>query len=441
MILDLSYPDGGSVNDHTAPDNTIPMRYDGAQAMAQRALQVEHEFPGRAAMLSGDLNGAFKHIPVHADHVGMFAGTIPELGILVIDLACPFGWTDSPGHYWVAGEGINHLHVSGRLLWPLQPVGGRDQFDGKAWCDDHNCIEPDVGSRLAEAEISLRTAMIQVLGPDACNDDKFTSWFRRGTSLGLVWDLEQQLLSLPDDKIAKATGRVRAMFAVAWTTRSQLNQLLGSLRHVATCVRAATPFFQRLAALSRRSGRHARVAITASARDDLRWFLLILQHAGLNQVSFTRFTNSTAPSVAIFMDASDLGLCALNPARKEYLQVRFDAAELRQIATFKAGASSEFGINPRELMSAVFASLVWGRPVVCAVTARALLDRQLHRRGVEQPTRDPQHLCPDVAARHGVARGPTQLLHVRCAHPRGRERDGGRRQQSVAIVDDGGELR
>ncbi|ETO84379.1 hypothetical protein F444_01690 [Phytophthora nicotianae P1976] len=59
------------------------------------------------------------------------------------------------------------------------------------------------------------------------------------------------------------------------------------------------------------------------------------------------------------MDASDRGLCALWPARKEYLQLEFDADELQQIADFNGLTSDEFSINIRELMSAVFAAIVW----------------------------------------------------------------------------------
>ena len=118
------------------------MRYEGARDMALRILESERDFPGRTKMLTGDVSGAFKLCPLHADHVGRFAGTIPDLGILVIDLTCPFGWTGSPGHYWVAGKGINFLHASGAPRWPLQPSHAGMPFDGKAWCDDCDAVLP-----------------------------------------------------------------------------------------------------------------------------------------------------------------------------------------------------------------------------------------------------------------------------------------------------------
>ncbi|ETL38305.1 hypothetical protein L916_10098 [Phytophthora nicotianae] len=92
LIHDLSYPKGASVNDNTAEEGEITISYDGAVAIANRVLDVASEHPDQQHMMTGDVNGAFLHIPIAAEVVGRFAGTIPELGILVIDLYCPFGW-------------------------------------------------------------------------------------------------------------------------------------------------------------------------------------------------------------------------------------------------------------------------------------------------------------------------------------------------------------
>ncbi|KAF1324822.1 hypothetical protein FI667_g9648, partial [Globisporangium splendens] len=360
VIHDLSFPAGGSLNDLTQQDATVKITYDGARALALRFLKVEEEHPGQAKIMCGDVSGAFRHIHIHADHVGRFAGTIPELGILVIDLSCPFGWTRSPAEYWVAGGAINYLHSQSAPVWTKQPPAGLSLFDGKVWCDDHICIEPDVGTRLTEAELSLHEAMIDVLGPDSCNDDKFTGWARVGSALGLHWDFIKQEVSMPPAKIAKALGRVTDMLRSPTTSRVHLNKLLGSLRHVVTCIQPAAPFFQQLAALQRMTTRHSQVVVHEDARGDLLWFRAILQAQYLNRLPLARFARSQSLTIEIWMDASDLGLCAVFPARKEYLQVKFDEDERRRISACKDGLKSDFGINVRELMSTVFAAIVWG---------------------------------------------------------------------------------
>ncbi|KAJ8563900.1 hypothetical protein ON010_g7447 [Phytophthora cinnamomi] len=135
-IHDLSYPEGILVNDNTADDTSVIVNYDGPPALAQHILHVQAEFPNDTIIMSGDVSGAFKHIPIHTDHIGRFATTL------------------SPQHYWTAGAAISHIHASSRPTWLIQPIGAAQLYDAETWCDDHNLIEPDVGTRLAEANNS-----------------------------------------------------------------------------------------------------------------------------------------------------------------------------------------------------------------------------------------------------------------------------------------------
>lgn len=66
------------------------------------------------------------------------------------------------------------------------------------------------------------------------------------------------------------------------------------------------------------------------------------------------------PTVEILMDVSDEGLCVLFPSQKQFIRVRYSTEELEKLAIFKSSVTSEFGINLCELMSAVFAALMWG---------------------------------------------------------------------------------
>ncbi|ETI54879.1 hypothetical protein F443_02379 [Phytophthora nicotianae P1569] len=58
-------------------------------------------------------------------------------------------------------------------------------------------------------------------------------------------------------------------------------------------------------------------------------------------------------------DASDQGLCALFPAHRQYLQVKFTVEELELIQSCNDAGDNTFRINVRQLLSAVFASLLW----------------------------------------------------------------------------------
>lgn len=201
--------------------------------------------------------------------------------------------------------------------------------------------------------------MVTILGPFAFNEETFTPWFVEGKALGLQWNLKLLTMPMPADKVAKALHRIEVAQAIQTVSKTQLNKLLGSLRHVATCVRAATPFFQRISSLARSTSRFHPSAISEEVREDLRWFAAILRIGRLNSVPLSRIVDSRPPYFHIHMDASDLGLCAIWPARKEYLQVKFDEEERLHIANFNAAMSDEWSINIRELMSAVFAAVVW----------------------------------------------------------------------------------
>lgn len=167
IIHELSFPSGDSVNDETLPGDAIDITYDGAPVVARRIVELR-EAGHDTQMMTGDVkdvNAAFRHIPIQSDYVGRFSGCVPELGILVIDLSCPFGWTDAPGYYWVAGAAIKHLYEHSAPSWSGMIQEEREPFTCSAWCDDYICVKPDIGTRLPEANIALRSAMTEVLGP------------------------------------------------------------------------------------------------------------------------------------------------------------------------------------------------------------------------------------------------------------------------------------
>lgn len=88
VIHDLSHPKGASVNDQELEESGVVVTYDGAAILAKRALHVAALHPGAVRMSTGDVEGAFRNIRIAAEAAGRFSATIPELGILVIDLCC-----------------------------------------------------------------------------------------------------------------------------------------------------------------------------------------------------------------------------------------------------------------------------------------------------------------------------------------------------------------
>lgn len=364
VIHDLSFPTGLSTNAASSPHDIPPLTYCPIHTLASRIEEIFSMNPHASIkMKKGDVKSAFRNVPVNADIAKWFVGRVPEDNATVIDLSLPFGWTGSPAFYGVFGGAISYLlgHEAPSTLDPHS--SDSERFFSFEWVDDHVLIEEDRERRLELCECALRLAMLATLGPRSINEAKFSTWESKTEVLGLEWDTIERTVSMPMDKIEKALQRVHDVLRTGRASRTQLDQLLGSLRHVCTCIRSAKPFYQRIVAMWRRAHTYRRMRLTPGAHLDLLWFEHTLQKGRLRSVPTSFFGNLPEPDVHLYMDASDFGLCVLHPARHEFLRVCFDHQELELIRACKESTDCGdpgFTINVREQLSAVLALLTWG---------------------------------------------------------------------------------
>jgi hypothetical protein len=98
LINDYSMPRGESVNDFTDRSNFPSISYNPPRDIAKRIHHLITSHVGECLLLMlGNVSGAFRHIPKHADSVHMLAFIFENL--LLIDLACGFSWCGSPAFY------------------------------------------------------------------------------------------------------------------------------------------------------------------------------------------------------------------------------------------------------------------------------------------------------------------------------------------------------
>lgn len=96
-VNDYSFPEGAFVNDFTDRTDFPKIAYNPSD-IARRIFELKTRFPGHPILtMLGDVSGAFRHIPVSALHVHMFAFQFE--GVIVLDLSCGFGWCGSPAYY------------------------------------------------------------------------------------------------------------------------------------------------------------------------------------------------------------------------------------------------------------------------------------------------------------------------------------------------------
>ncbi|GMF16464.1 unnamed protein product [Phytophthora fragariaefolia] len=350
-IHDLSFPEGASINDVTDQDAIPKTDYRHCDAVASDILRIKREHPDiEIKAMAGDVTSAFRNVPIHSRSVHHFAGRIEIENALVVELVCPFRWTGSPGEYEVIGGAISFVHGS---------HGNRDNptvFFNYHWVDDHINVAADVGTNCEDMERSLRYAMTAILGSGAVNEDKFTEWNTSQKILGLQFDTIAETISIPAAKIAKARNLVASAYHASGLSRKLYRSLMGGLRHVATCIRAARPFLQRLRLREMNLHRFRHVTVCDAMKLDLLWWWQILHSPLLNGVALEYFNNLPEPDVVIEMDACDHGLCALDTKANIALTYRFSPHELQLIARFKTGEANGFNINFRELLSCAFAT-------------------------------------------------------------------------------------
>ncbi|POM65663.1 Hypothetical protein PHPALM_18590, partial [Phytophthora palmivora] len=351
LINDYSFPDKAAVNDYTDRSHFPEITYNPPGHIANRIFTLRRDHPNvRILMMLGDVAGAFRHVPINANHAHMFAFIVGEF--LVIDMSCGFGWCGSPAWYYLPGALIKELYET----FETAEASNRRRR-GSFWCDDHTCIEIDTGNQCFVGNIALRRAMATVLGPTAINERKFTAWSERGRALGLDWNTITGTVTIPTEKIAKAKARITEILRSGKVTKTSVLSLLGSLRHIVTCCPPARAFYQRLQDVAILPGRYGHRKLPASAIDDLNWFRLILQHENrFNSIPVEQFARCARPTVHVHMDASNQGLCVIEPTLRQYIRVRYTPEERE---TFTADFTST-SINVRELQSAVLAALLWG---------------------------------------------------------------------------------
>ncbi|KAG6610545.1 uncharacterized protein IUM83_06556 [Phytophthora cinnamomi] len=225
------------VNSHTDPSDVPTPSYDHCSSLARELLRCKRADPSHEVqVMAGDVAVVYRNACTHSECVHLFAGYIPEDNAIVIDLSAAFGWTGYAGTYSVLGGAVAFVH--GNNVDAAHPSG----FYSYHWVDDHVNIVTNTGTHCADADRSLRYAMTAVLGPGTVNEDKFTGWRTRQKVLGLNFDTVRETVAMPPYKIAKAQHLVANAYNATRLSPYALRSLLGSLRHVATCVRPAQAF-------------------------------------------------------------------------------------------------------------------------------------------------------------------------------------------------------
>ena len=300
LIHDGSFPQGSSVND-AVPPLKLDASTDDVKDIARRILCLYGEFPGTAIYgMAADVDSAFQN--AHANELSalLFGGSFPGAPYVAIALTAIFGYKDSPAIFALLAKAAQFYHKNGKSEINNIPT----PFWNWVWVDDFVGIEPDIDDRLSSSENHLRTAFHLVFGSPGWNNSKYAPWSNHLHAVGLDWNLMNGTVSMPRQKIDKALLKIQDCLDMIENqqapTLKMWRSLVGTLRHVGSCVPAATPFYQSFVSTEKVLISHG-IPQWSTLLWDLKWFRSILNESNLNGVTMERFIQSSDRTIILYL--------------------------------------------------------------------------------------------------------------------------------------------
>ena len=328
LIVDLSSPEGASVNDRI-DSGLCSLKYATVDQAAELMLRL-----GRGALMAkADIEQAYRRIPVHPDDCGLLGMRFE--GATYMDTVLPFGLRSAPKVFNA---------VADALEWVCRRQGVSNILH---YLDDFFTIGAPHTVECISNLAALRTTF-DVLGVPLA-EHKTVGPATSIVFLGVNLDSCSLQLSLPEVKLRDLKALIQAWVGKKVTTARDLKSLVGKLENACKVVRPGRSFLRRMIDLLRgvKSNRRL-VRLNSSFRSDLAWWHHFL--SGWNGVSAVaeKYIESAHPDVVVHCDASGSIGCA----------AWWSEGWLHYEWPPEVAAAS---ITPKETLPVVFACAVWGQ--------------------------------------------------------------------------------
>ena len=287
LIVDLSSPEGSSVNDGIDPQE-FTLQYIRLDAVIH---MVARYGPG-ALMAKFDVEAAYRNIAVHPDD--RFLLGMKWRDQYYVDLTLPFGLRSAPFIF---------NSVADMVEWIL--LNQHAVSDLLHYLDDFITAGPPHSAQCAY-NLSTALTVCKSLGlplhPNKCVGPTTTL-----SVLGIELDSVQQVARLPEEKLVALKQLIDTWTQRKWCKKQELESLIGHLHHAAKVVWPGRTFLRRLIDLlcCFRSRDHP-IRINQEFRQDLLWWQRFLSswhgvgfwlYPGLSPVADLEVTSDAAGSV------------------------------------------------------------------------------------------------------------------------------------------------
>jgi hypothetical protein len=253
-------------------------------------LEMVASLPAGAFLAKLDIKDAFRHIPVRQDDWPLLG--FKWAGQYYYEKFLPFGLRSSPYLFDMLGsliEDVLRLHISHLARYVDDFIVAGATFDQCA------------------AQVSKFKHLFHLLniplkedGSDCPNTTK--------VYLGIEIDTIRQIVRIDNERIAKTQALLAEWASRSFSTKKELEALIGTLAFICRVVKPGRTFLNRFRlTLSALGPKHGRFRHHTDFIDDIHWWSTLLSFwNGTTLLRRTPWTDSE--SVALSSDASDIGL-------------------------------------------------------------------------------------------------------------------------------------
>ena len=329
IIVDLSWPANGSVNDGLSSEvylgSPVRVTYPTVDEVAQLILAK-----GKGCYLyKRDLKRAYRQVPVDPGDYHLLG--YRWRGLIFFDRMLPMGLRMA-------------AMACQRTTNAVSSICAHAGFDVLNYLDDFIGVESNLVR--AEESFSHLEQLLADLGLVE-SQDKAEPPATQQVILGVLFDTNALTMSITKERLLEIEELLSDWLSRKTATKSKLQSLLGKLVFVSKCVRQSRLFISRLLAQLRslRSPHH-HFKLSGEFKKDLKWWLRFVRV--YNGVSFIYTPILSAPDAVVSTDACLTGCGGISGS--EYFHAEFPPAIL----------DLGWDINCLELLTIMVACKLWG---------------------------------------------------------------------------------
>lgn len=325
MIMDLSSPNGGSINDGISRDS-CSCQYTSVMVAAQKVLEV-----GKGALLAKmDIKQAYRNISVAPEDTHLLGFQWDDK--IYVDLRLPFGLRSAPFIFSSVADALLWIMMQNGLSWGIHYL---DDFLTIGTSQSSECYNNAQVMQSVCEKAGLPVEPSKSQGPS-------TSL----VFLGIEIDSVAGVLRLPTEKLQSIKNTLASWRHRKACRKRELLSLIGILAHASKVVRVSRIFLRRLIDLSMQARQLDHfIRLNADARSDLEWWFQFI--VLWNGVSFLESATSAPPDITITSDASGSWGCGAIWDHR-WLQLQW------------VGPLKDAIIAIKELVPVILALAIWG---------------------------------------------------------------------------------